>query len=58
MKNDKTGAKLDGVKRVVKSGGSIKISFISIEPESLRHCIEELLIKKYKNKLEWNTNGK
>lgn len=57
-KNHKTGAKLEKVKRVVNSGGRIKISFIAIEPESLRHYIEEELIKKYKNKLSWNTQGK
>lgn len=57
-KNDKTGAQLEKVKNVVKSGGRIKISFIAIEPEALRHYIEEILIEKYKDKLEWNIHGK
>jgi hypothetical protein len=57
-KNDKTGAQLEKVKSTVKNRGRIKISFIKIEPEALRHYIEEMLIEKYENKLEWNAHGK
>ncbi len=57
-KHERTGAKLKEVDRVVKNGGRIKISFISIEPESLRHYIEEELINKYEKELEWNRHGK
>ena len=57
-KNDKTRAQLEKVKSIVKSGGRIKVSFIKIEPESLRHYIEEMLIEKDENKLEWNAHGK
>jgi len=55
-KHDKTGAKLKIVKKLIKSGGRIKISWISIKPMSLRHYVEEELIKKYKDKLLWNQN--
>lgn len=57
-KNHKTGAKLEKVKNVVNSGGRIKISFIKIDPEALRHYIEEKLIDKHYNELDWNTHGK
>lgn len=57
-KNEKTGAQLEKVKSVVINGGRIKISFIKIEPEALRHYVEEILIEKYKDKLEWNAHGK
>ena len=43
-KNDGTGAKLEKVKLHVKSGGSVKISWVLIEPESLRNWAEEELI--------------
>jgi hypothetical protein len=43
-KSDGTGAKLDSIKAHVQSGGSVKISWVSIEPESLRNWAEEELI--------------
>ena len=43
-KHEKTGAKLKHVMDHVLSGGSVKISWITIEPESLRNYIEEELI--------------
>ena len=57
-KHDKTGAKLDKVVNEVKAGNQIAISWISIMPESLRHYVEEELITKYKEKLDWNSRGK
>lgn len=55
IKKDKgTGAKLENVKQYIKNGGKIKISCIFIEPESLRHYIEEKLIQKYINPKMWN----
>jgi len=57
-KHEKTGAKLGKVMAEVNSGHSIKISWISISPESLRHYVEEELIKIYRDKLEWNKRGK
>jgi len=53
-KNDNTGAKLKKVKEHVKSGGSIAVSWIPLESESLRHYIEEELIVEHCDKLDWN----
>jgi hypothetical protein len=52
-KNDKTGAKLHNVKRHVLSGGQVKISWLKIEPESLRNYLEEELIDRHKE-ADWN----
>ncbi len=57
-KHPKTGAKLDNVVEHIKNGGSIKVAFISTKPESLRHYIEEELIKKYSKTLIWNIHSK
>lgn len=52
-KHDGTGAKLEKVKLHVKSGGSVKISWVSIEPESLRNWAEEELISSHAE-ADWN----
>ena len=52
-KNAKTGAKLDNIAAIVQSGGLVKISWIKIEPESLRNYIEEELIYRHKE-ADWN----
>lgn len=57
-KHKKTGAKLSKVIDHIQSDGNIKISWISIDPMSLRHYIEEELIDKYKEILIWNKHGK
>jgi predicted small secreted protein len=57
-KDTKTGAKLELVREHIRNGGKIKVSYILIEPESLRHYVEEELIKKYSTKLDWNKNTK
>ena len=57
-KNEGTGAKLDKTVGHVQSGGKIKISWISIKPESIRHYVEEELISKYGSALIWNKHGK
>jgi hypothetical protein len=58
-KHEKTGSKLAKVKESIKESKTISISYISVEPESLRHYIEDELIKKYTltNTL-WNIQGK
>lgn len=56
-KHKKTGAKLKKVIEEVQAGSKIKVSWISIEPQSLRHYIEEELIKSHSS-LEWNQHGK
>jgi hypothetical protein len=52
-KHEKTGAKFQYVKTHVLSGGQIKISWLKIEPESLRNYLEEELINRHKE-AEWN----
>jgi hypothetical protein len=51
--HEKTGAKFQYVKTHVLSGGKVKISWLKIEPESLRNYLEEELIKKHKE-ADWN----
>ncbi len=55
-KHEKTGSKLAKVKESIEDKKSISISYISVKPESLRHYIEDELIKKYKP--QWNIQGK
>jgi predicted small secreted protein len=57
QKNGKTGAKLEEVKKHIQSGGKIKISWILVKPESLRHFIEEELIGKHPECC-WNQHAK
>jgi len=52
-KHDGTGAKLEKVKSHVKSGGSVKVSWVSIKPESLRNWAEEELISLHQE-ADWN----
>jgi hypothetical protein len=52
-KHEKTGAKFQNVKTHVLSGGQVKISWLEIEPESLRNHLEEELINKHKE-ADWN----
>lgn len=52
-KHEKTGAKLKNIVQHVQAGGRVKISWLKIEPESLRNYVEEELIKKHKE-ADWN----
>ncbi|SJZ93784.1 GIY-YIG catalytic domain-containing protein [Trichlorobacter thiogenes] len=52
-KNERTGAKLQDVTEHVLLGGQVKISWIEIQPESLRNYIEEELIHRHKD-ADWN----
>jgi hypothetical protein len=52
-KHERTGAKLREVEQLIKAGGRIAISWVGIEPESLRNYIEEELIRRYPN-ADWN----
>lgn len=56
-KHEKTGAKLRKVIDHIQSGGKIKMSWIPITPESLRHFIEEELIGKHPECC-WNKHAK
>lgn len=52
-KNKNTGAKLERVKRHVKSGGKVKVSWLKIDPQSLRNWAEEELISLH-SEADWN----
>ena len=52
-KHKGTGAKLEAVKSHVKEGGTMKISWVTIEPESLRNWAEEELISSHPE-ADWN----
>lgn len=52
-KNEGTGAKLEAVMSHVKAGGTIKISWVTVEPESLRNWAEEELISAHPE-ADWN----
>ncbi|NHV28774.1 hypothetical protein [Burkholderia sp. D-99] len=56
-KNERTGAKLENIVTHVQSGGLVKISWVTIEPESLRNYIEEELISRHKE-ADWNRENK
>lgn len=48
IKNEKTGAKLYEIISHVQAGGLVQLSWVNIEPESLRNYIEEELINRNK----------
>ncbi len=50
-----TGSKFDEVQRSVSRKFDIYIAFVEVAPESLRHYVEETLIKK--KHPPWNFNG-
>lgn len=50
-----TGSKFDEIMSEVTKGREIAFSFVEIEPESLRHYVEEVLINKCQPL--WNYNG-
>lgn len=52
-KHSNTGAKLDSVMSHVRTGGSVKVSWTSVEPESLRNWAEEELISSHPE-ADWN----
>jgi hypothetical protein len=56
-KHEKTGSMLEAVKTAVSNGADIGLSFIKVEPESLRLYVEETIIAKHKKELPWNTHG-
>ena len=56
-KDDRTGSMLAAVKTAVSEKQSIGLSFIKVEPESLRLFVEETIIAKHKQDLPWNTQG-
>lgn len=56
-KNEATGSMLAAVQTAVAAGEEIGLSFIKVEPESLRLFVEESIIASNKIQLHWNTHG-
>lgn len=56
-KDSRTGSMLEAVKTAVSDGREMAISFIHVQPESLRLYVEETIISKRKKQLPWNTHG-
>lgn len=56
-KSHQTGSMLMNVMAAVEGGKEVGLSFIKIQPESLRLFVEETIIAKYKDSLKWNTHG-
>jgi hypothetical protein len=52
-KNENTGAKLQNIAANIRSGGQVKISWLGVEPESLRNYVEEELIRRHQE-ADWN----
>ena len=52
-KNANTGAQLERIVAHVQAGGLVKISWIEIDPESLRNYVEEELINRHRE-ADWN----
>lgn len=57
VKHPKTGSMLEEVKTAVSGGAAIGLSFIKVQPESLRLYVEEAIIAKHKTELPWNSRG-
>lgn len=56
-RDHRTGSMLEAVKTAVAARQEIGVSFIKVEPESLRLFVEETIIANHKSKLPWNTHG-
>lgn len=56
-KDHRTGSMLEAIKTAVSSGKEIALSFLKVQPESLRLYIEETIISRNKENLPWNTHG-
>lgn len=52
-KNEGTGAKLLQVTKHVLAGGEVMLSWVKVEPESLRNYLEEELIARHRE-ADWN----
>ena len=57
-KNYRTGSQLDHLKADVASNIDIGVSYVQIEPPYMRHPVEEILISKFNQQLEWNKQGR
>lgn len=57
-KNKATGAQLDRIKKVLKEKNCIGISTVTIEPAYMRKALEDWLIDKHSEILEWNAVGR
>lgn len=57
-KNEATGAQLDKIKAALKEKNCVGISTVTIEPAYMRKALEDWLIEKNSEILEWNAIGR
>ena len=57
-KNERTGAQLDRIKEALEQRKCIGISIVKIEPAYMRKALEDWLIDKHSEILEWNAIGR
>lgn len=57
-KDDGTGAQLEEVMAAVRSGRSLAVSFLLVEPDSLRLVVEDCILNDPEREFPWNTNGR
>ena len=57
-KHEKTGAQLKKIIRALSEKNIVGISFIAIEPHYMRKALEDWLIDKYSEELDWNISGR
>ena len=55
-KDHRTGSMLEAVKTAVGAQQEIGITFIKVQPESLRLFVEETIIVNHQDELPWNTH--
>lgn len=56
-KGERTGSKLDDVKRAISEGQEIAVTYIMVHPEALRHFVEETIIAEEEDRLTWNSHN-
>lgn len=56
-KDPRTGSMLEAIQTAVSSGKEIGLSFLKVQPESLRLYVEEAIISRNKENLPWNKHG-
>ncbi len=57
-KDERTGSCLASIKCAIKNKETIGVSFVHIDPPFMRAAVEDWLIDRHNESLEWNTHGR
>ncbi|MEX2512350.1 MAG: hypothetical protein WD398_05550 [Cyclobacteriaceae bacterium] len=57
-KDPRTGSQLEKIITAVIDGNKVGLTFLKIEPDYMRKPMEEWLISKHREKLDWNIHGR